>query len=231
MTQNYRQEKHEKLSACLAQKGWLLADGATGTNLFRVGLETGYPPELWNFEAPEKISALHNDFIDAGADIILTNSFGGNALRLKLHEAEDRVAELNIAAARLARAAADAAPRDVLVAGSIGPTGELFAPLGALDMAQAEAVFAEQAEALAEGGVDLLQIETMSSLEEVEAAAKAAARVGIGNPAAAAGANAAGVGLASSTGTPASGRFVRPVQGFLQGKGPFSFLGGQDRIA
>ncbi|MEC8743014.1 MAG: homocysteine S-methyltransferase family protein, partial [Pseudomonadota bacterium] len=104
MTQNYRQEKHEKLAACLAQKGWLLADGATGTNLFRVGLETGYPPELWNVEAPEKISALHNDFIDAGADIILTNSFGGNALRLKLHEAEDRVAELNIAAARLARA-------------------------------------------------------------------------------------------------------------------------------
>lgn len=179
MTQDYRQEKHEKLAACLAQKGWLLADGATGTNLFRVGLETGYPPELWNVEAPEKISALHNDFIDAGADIILTNSFGGNALRLKLHEAEDRVAELNIAAARLARAAADAAPRGVLVAGSIGPTGELFAPLGALDMAQAEAVFAEQAEALAEGGVDLLQIETMSSLEEVEAAANAGRATGL----------------------------------------------------
>ena len=97
MTQDYTQEKHAKLAECLAQKGWLLADGATGTNLFRVGLETGYPPELWNFEAPEKISALHNDFIDAGADIILTKSFGGNALRLKLHEAEDRVAELNIA--------------------------------------------------------------------------------------------------------------------------------------
>ena len=179
MTQDSRQEKHIKLQACLAKKGWLLADGATGTNLFKVGLETGYPPELWNIEAPQKISALHDSFIAAGADIILTNSFGGNALRLKLHDAEDRVAELNMAAARLARQAADAAPREVLVAGSIGPTGELFAPLGALDMAQAEAVFAEQAEALAQGGVDLLQIETMSSLEEVEAAANAARATGL----------------------------------------------------
>ena len=169
---------HQKLHKCLTKKGWLLADGATGTNLFKKGLETGYPPELWNIEAPQKISALHKEFVEAGADIILTNTFGGNSLRLKLHNAENRVKELNIASARLAREAADSAGRDVLVAGSIGPTGELFSPLGALDIAEAEAVFSQQAQALVEGGVDLLQIETMSSLEEVEAAVRASIATG-----------------------------------------------------
>ena len=130
---------HQKLHKCLTKKGWLLADGATGTNLFKKGLETGYPPELWNIEAPQKISALHKEFVEAGADIILTNTFGGNSLRLKLHNAENRVKELNIASAKLAREAADSASRDVLVAGSIGPTGELFSPLGTLDMTEAEA--------------------------------------------------------------------------------------------
>tara|TARA_B100001939_G_scaffold339552_1_gene346498 strand:+ start:448 stop:1488 length:1041 start_codon:yes stop_codon:yes gene_type:complete len=169
---------HQKLHKCLTKKGWLLADGATGTNLFKKGLETGYPPELWNIEAPQKISALHKEFVEAGADIILTNTFGGNSLRLKLHNAENRVKELNIASAKLAREAADSASRDVLVAGSIGPTGELFSPLGTLDMTEAEAVFSQQAQALVEGGVDLLQIETMSSLEEVEAAVRASIATG-----------------------------------------------------
>ena len=135
---------HQKLHKCLTKKGWLLADGATGTNLFKKGLETGYPPELWNIEAPQKISALHKEFVEAGADIILTNTFGGNSLRLKLHNAENRVKELNIASAKLAREAADFASRDVLVAGSIGPTGELFSPLGTLDMIEAEAIFSQQ---------------------------------------------------------------------------------------
>lgn len=157
-------------------KDWLLADGATGTNLFRAGLETGYPPELWNTEHPERVTALHQSFEEAGSDILLTNSFGGTSYRLKLHEAESRVHELNDAAARLARAVADASARPVLVAGSIGPTGELFAPLGALTPEDAEQAFAEQALALAEGGADLLWIETMSSLEEVEAAVKGARR-------------------------------------------------------
>ena len=84
---------------------------------------------------------MHKEFIEAGADIILTNTFGGNSLRLKLHNAENRVKELNIASVKLARTAADSASRDVLVAGSIGPTGELFSPLCALEMAEAEAVF------------------------------------------------------------------------------------------
>ena len=157
-----------------AAREWLLADGATGTNLFHAGLETGYPPELWNVEHPDRVTNLHASFIAAGSDIILTNSFGGTLFRLKLHQAENRVAELNLAAAGLARRAADAADKPVLVAGSVGPTGELFQPFGALTADAAEQAFAEQALALAEGGVDLLWIETMSSLEEVEAAVKGA---------------------------------------------------------
>ena len=162
-----------------ATRDWLLADGATGTNLFHVGLETGYPPELWNVEYPERVTTLHASFIAAGADIILTNSFGGTSFRLKLHQAENSVDTLNLAAAGLARQAADVADKPVLVAGSMGPTGELFQPLGALTADAAEQAFAEQAFALAEGGVDLLWIETMSSLEEVEAAVKGARRTNL----------------------------------------------------
>ena len=157
-----------------ASRDWLLADGATGTNLFRAGLETGYPPELWNVEYPDRITSLHTAFVQAGSDIILTNSFGGTAHRLKLHQAETRVAELNEAAAHLARSVADTSDKPVLVAGSLGPTGELFEPLGALTADDAEQAFAEQAIALAAGGADLLWIETMSSLEEIEAAVKGA---------------------------------------------------------
>jgi len=167
------------LAEMIQQKGCLLADGAIGTNLFQMGLETGYPPELWNVEQPAKIIDLHRSFIAAGADILLTNSFGGTSFRLKLHQSETRVAELNLAAARLAREVADQADRPVLVAGSIGPTGELFAPLGSLTPQTAEQAFQEQAHALAQGGVDMLWIETMSSLEEVEAAKKAAKTTGL----------------------------------------------------
>ena len=167
------------LEELAAEKGVLLADGAIGTNLFKAGLETGYPPELWNVERPEAITALYLQFIDAGSDIILTNSFGGTSFRLKLHQNETRVAELNLAAAALARQVVDAAARPVLVAGSIGPTGELFAPLGMLTDIDAEAAFSEQAGALAKGGVDMLWIETMSSLEEVRAAAIAAKKTGL----------------------------------------------------
>ncbi len=171
------------LNTLLAETGWIVADGATGTNYFNQGLETGYPPELWNVERPDEVAALHSAFIDAGSQLVLTNSFGGTHHRLRLHGAQDRVGELNLAAARLARAAADAG-RDrngqpVLVAGSMGPTGELFAPMGALDYDDARAAFTEQAEALAEGGVDLLWVETMSSLEEVQAAIDGAASTGL----------------------------------------------------
>ena len=159
--------------------GVLLADGATGTNLFKAGLETGYPPELWNVEHANRITTLYEEFVDAGSDMILTNSFGGTSFRLKLHASETRVQELNLAAARLARQVADKADRPVLVAGSIGPTGELFSPLGMLTPKAAEAAFAEQAEALAQGGVDVIWIETMSALEEVRAATIAAQKTGL----------------------------------------------------
>jgi methionine synthase I (cobalamin-dependent) len=154
----------------LETKPVLLADGGMGTGLFALGLATGDSPELWNALHPERIADVHQGFVEAGSDIILTNSFGGTRHRLKLHEAQDRVAELNLAAAQIARRVAGSAGRTVAVAGSIGPTGELIVPLGDLTMAVAQAAFAEQAQALAAGGVDVLWIETMSSAEEVEAA-------------------------------------------------------------
>jgi methionine synthase I (cobalamin-dependent) len=163
----------------LAKRPWLLADGATGTNYFQMGLMSGDAPELWNFEHPEKVRELHRRFIQAGADIILTNSFGGNRHRLKLHNAQGRVRELNIAAARNARAEADAAGRPVYVGGSMGPTGEIFEPIGALSHAEGVEAFAEQALALKEGGVDVLWIETMSSEEELRAAVEGASRAGL----------------------------------------------------
>ncbi len=163
----------------LATRPWLLADGATGSNLFDAGLMSGDAPELWNTEQPAKITALHQSFVDAGADILLTNSFGGTRYRLKLHHAEARVQELNTTAARLARAVADASGREVAVAGSMGPTGEIMEPIGPLGIAQATEAFAEQARALAEGGADVLWIETMSSVEEVQAAVAGAASTGL----------------------------------------------------
>jgi 5-methyltetrahydrofolate--homocysteine methyltransferase len=163
----------------LEERHVLLADGGMGTGLFRRGLETGDSPELWNVDHPARVAAVHREFIEAGSDIILTNSFGGNAYRLKLHDAAARVVEVNAAAARVARGIADRAGRPVVVAGSIGPTGEILAPVGTLDAADAEAAFATQATALAEGGVDVLWIETMSSAEELGAAVRGASGVGL----------------------------------------------------
>lgn len=160
------------------EKGVLLADGATGTNLFAMGLVSGDAPELWNADQPDKIRALYRSFIDAGSDIILTNSFGGNSYRLKLHKAESRVAELNALAASLAREEADKESRTVIVAGSMGPTGELIMPLGALSEEDCEQAFYQQALGLIEGGADVLWLETMSAREELEAAIRGAARTG-----------------------------------------------------
>jgi 5-methyltetrahydrofolate--homocysteine methyltransferase len=167
------------IDALIAEKGVLLADGATGTNLFAAGLEAGEAPELWNESAPEKIADLHQNFVDAGADIILTNSFGGTRHRLKLHHAQDRVFELNKRAAEIARGVADKADRKVIVAGSVGPTGELLQPLGALTYDEAVEAFAEQIEGLKAGGAEVAWIETMSAPEEIKAAAEAAIKVGL----------------------------------------------------
>jgi methionine synthase I (cobalamin-dependent) len=168
-----------RFTRLLATRPWLLADGATGSNLFDVGLQSGDAPELWNTAHPDRIATLHRSFVEAGADIILTNSFGGTAYRLKLHQAQDRVTELNEAAARIAREVADASGREVAVAGSMGPTGEIMEPVGTLSFESARDAFAAQARSLAAGGVDVLWIETMSSREEVEAAVAGAATVGL----------------------------------------------------
>ena len=170
---------HPSFTEALASRPWLLADGATGTNYFQMGLESGDAPELWNFDHPDRVRSLHRRFIEAGADIVLTNTFGGNRHRLKLHNAQDRVREINIAAARNARAEADAVDRPVYVGGSIGPTGEILEPVGTLSHDDAVAAFAEQAMALKEGGVDVLWIETMSSEEELKAAVEGASRAGL----------------------------------------------------
>ncbi len=167
------------LKSLLAEGRPLLADGATGTNLFEAGLSSGDNPELWNASRPDAIRALHQQFVDAGADIILTNSFGGNRRRLALHGLEGRTRELNRLAAQNARAVAKSAGRPLVVAGSLGPTGDLLAPLGPLSEDEAVAIFVEQIEGLREGGVDVVWIETMSAAEEIRAAARAAACVGM----------------------------------------------------
>lgn len=167
------------LAALLAERRVLLADGATGTTLFSMGLESGDAPELWNDEFPDRIVALHQGFVDAGADIILTNSFGGTRHRLKLHHAQDRVHELNRKAAEIARSVADAAGRPVIVGGSVGPTGELLQPLGALTYEEAVEAFREQIKGLKEGGADIAWIETMSAPDEIRAAAEAAIAAGL----------------------------------------------------
>lgn len=163
----------------LDSKPYLLADGATGTNLFQLGLQTGDAPELWNVDEPDKIRLHYQAFADAGSDIILTNTFGGTRYRLMLHKAQTRVAELNIAAVKLAKEVVDKADRAIAIAGSIGPTGEILEPNGELTKAQASEAFREQAAALVLAGVDVLWLETMSSIEEVEAAVDGVAEFGL----------------------------------------------------
>ncbi len=169
----------ETIRQLIDQQGYVLLDGATGTNLFDRGLTSGDAPELWNIDKPEIIQGLYADWTAAGSNVILTNSFGGNRHRLKLHNAQDRVHELNQAAAALAREEADKAEQTVLVAGSMGPTGELMEPLGALTRDGAIEAFEEQAQALKDGGADLLWVETISASDEMAAALQACKNVGL----------------------------------------------------
>jgi 5-methyltetrahydrofolate--homocysteine methyltransferase len=164
----------DALSRLLATRDWLMADGATGTNLFNMGLSSGEPPEFWNVDQPENIRTLYRGAVDAGSDIFLTNTFGGNASRLKLHGAQGRVHELNRIGAALGREIADASGRTVVVAGSVGPTGEIMMPMGTLTHDIAVEMFHEQAEGLKAGGADVLWVETISAPEEYKAAAEAA---------------------------------------------------------
>jgi len=153
----------------------IVADGAMGTMLMANGLEFGDPPELWNLEHPEIIRRIQRGYIEAGAQVLLTNTFGGNRLRLELHGRQDRVAQLNRTAAVLARVEADAADHPVVVAGDLGPTGQIMESIGGtLTPAIAREVFAEQASALAAGGVDVMWVETMSDVAEAVAAVQGA---------------------------------------------------------
>lgn len=169
----------DALSSYLATHDWILADGATGTNLFNMGLQSGDAPEFWNVDAPDKIRTLYKGAVDAGSDLFLTNTFGGNASRLKLHDGQDRVHELNRVGAELGREIADTAGRKIIVAGSMGPTGEIMEPLGTLTFAGAVEMFHEQAEGLKAGGADVLWVETISAPEEYKAAAQAAELAGM----------------------------------------------------
>jgi len=149
----------------------LILDGGTGTSLQARGLPQGYPPDLWLVERPEEVRRVHEAFVEAGADIIFTNTFGASQLRLDRYGWGDRVRELNRAAVGLARAASQGI---ALVAGDIGPCGLVAASFRQLSRPEAISIFAEQIEALASSGVDLLVIETISDLQEMEVAVAAA---------------------------------------------------------
>ncbi|HWQ14720.1 MAG TPA: homocysteine S-methyltransferase family protein [Roseiflexaceae bacterium] len=160
--------------ALLRRERPIVADGGMGTMLMDAGLLFGDPPEQWNIlpERAPHVRAVHRGYLDAGAQIVLTNSFGGNPFRLRLHGLDGQVFELNRAAAALARAEAG----DAVVAGSIGPSGELFEPLGPLTYEAAVSGFEAQAAGLVAGGADVLWVETMSDLQEVRAAVEGARR-------------------------------------------------------
>ncbi|MBN1120947.1 MAG: betaine--homocysteine S-methyltransferase [Anaerolineae bacterium] len=161
----------------LSMKGPIIADGAMGTMLFQLGLEQGASPEMWNIDHPERIRQVHRQYIDAGSQIILTNTFGCNRKRLELHNLTDRVYDLNKAAARLARSVANGAEQLILVAGDIGPSGSVLEPYGDLPYDEAVEIFAEQAGGLLDGNIDVFWIETMSDLEELRAAVEGVRKV------------------------------------------------------
>jgi 5-methyltetrahydrofolate--homocysteine methyltransferase len=169
-----------RFRALLDEGGPIMADGAMGTMLFANGLQFGDPPELWNLAHPDVVRRVHRGYLEAGSRIVMTNTFGGNRLRLGMHGNQDRVDELNRTAAILLRAEVNAAGGTALVAGDIGPSGEIVAPLGTLDYEEAVDVFAEQAASLVAGGVDLIWIETMSDLNEMKAAIEGVRRVAPG---------------------------------------------------
>ena len=168
-----------KLADLLESKGRLVADGGMGTSLFELGLQAGSTPELWNVEHPDLVAKVHSGFIEAGSDIVLTNTFGGTRARLDLDGLGERAAELNRAGVAVAREAAASSDRDVVVAGSVGPTGQLFEPLGAMSHDEAVELFSEQVVALAEAGADVIWIETLSATEELAAAVEAASATGL----------------------------------------------------
>ena len=158
------------------EKGILISDGAMGTMLQSKGLTDGGAPELWNVENPTAIEDVLEQYAAAGANLITTNTFGGTRGRLQMHGLEDRLFELNKAGAEIARKVADRHP-GCFVMGDVGPSGELMEPMGTMTIDDAKALFSDQIKALVAGGVDAILMETMSDLQEVEAAVKAAHEV------------------------------------------------------
>lgn len=158
------------------EKGILISDGAMGTMLQDRGLTDGGAPELWNVENPSAIEDVLEQYAAAGANLITTNTFGGTRGRLQMHGLEDRLFELNKAGAEIARKVADRHP-GCFVMGDVGPSGELMEPMGTMTVDEAKELFADQIKALVAGGVDAILIETMSDLQEVEAAVNAAKEV------------------------------------------------------
>ncbi len=154
------------------QPGAVIADGAMGTMLQQAGLKPGELPTLWNVEHADRVRAVHGAYIAAGAQVLLTNTFSGNRFCLAKHGLASRVEEVNIAGAQILRAEIEAQNKQgaALVAGDIGPTGELLSPLGRLLFTEAVDGFAGQARALIKGGADVIWVETMADLEEVRAA-------------------------------------------------------------
>ncbi|OGS27986.1 MAG: hypothetical protein A2297_06145 [Elusimicrobia bacterium RIFOXYB2_FULL_48_7] len=159
----------------IRRKKVLISDGAMGTELMKKGLPPGYCPELWNEENPAAISAVSASYIAAGSDIILTNTFGASSIKLSKYGLENRSVELNKAGVEAAKQAA--AGKDVMVFGSIGPTGEFLEPLGELTEAAMSEAFARQIDAMASAGADGLVFETMMSIEEAVCGLKAAKKI------------------------------------------------------
>ncbi len=155
----------------LNSKKILLCDGAMGTELQRRGLKVGDCPEEYNLSHPEIIEAIHKDYFDAGSDIVETNTFGANRLRLRFFGLEDKVVEINRAAVENVK---KVLPKNKFIAGSIGPLGELLEPIGNISEKLAYEVFTEQAKILEEAGADILFIETMMAIEEAVIAVNAA---------------------------------------------------------
>ena len=146
----------------------LVADGATGTTLFARGMQRGATSETWVMEQPDEIIQLHKDFIAAGADIILTSTFGGTSIRLRNSTLEGHAVTVNQRAVSLARQAAEGT--QTLVAGSLGPVGQLLKPYGPLETDDVITAYTEQAQAITQAGADLLVIETQFDMNEVKAA-------------------------------------------------------------
>ncbi len=167
--------RSQELFELLDSGGVVLGDGAMGTLLQTRGIEPGGAAELWNVDHADTIAAIHTEYAEAGARLVTTNTFGGTSARLALHGHQDRVRELNLAGTRIAREVADRF--DGWVLGDVGPSGELIAPIGVVEPDEVKAMFAEQIAALAEGGADVILVETMSDLAEVEAAVGAATEV------------------------------------------------------